>query len=66
MRRFLIAGLAALLLWISPLRAQAPTPAPQNQQSGAGESQVSALPYAAALIFTLAILVVVCMPSRKG
>ncbi len=68
MRRFLLAGLTALLLWLSPARAQ-PGPVPPGKQSepaAQAENQGSALPWVAAALFTIIVLVILCMPSRKS
>jgi hypothetical protein len=74
MRRFLLAGLAALLLWVAPVLAQAPAPTqgPTAPPSTAPSTPVNpneqnlALPYAVAVVFSIVILVIVCMPSRKN
>jgi hypothetical protein len=61
MWRLLFAGLTALLLWITPALGQGP-----GEPATQGETSVSALPWAAAVLFTLVIMVIVCMPSRKS
>jgi hypothetical protein len=68
MRRTLLATLTALLLWIAPAGAQPPpAPTPQANQAKSDETtSAPVMPWAAALVFTLAILVIVCMPSRKA
>ena len=73
MRRFLTAGLLCLVLLASPVRGQptktgplaAPQPQTTTDPSGSGES-ASAVPWVAAVLFTIVILSIVCMPSRKN
>ena len=59
--------LTALTLWlalaVAPLAAQTPTPQaqPQPQAESAGP-----MPWVVGALCTLAILLIVCMPSRKS
>ncbi len=72
MRRFLTAGLLCLVLFVGAVRGQptktGPLAPPQPQtatDTSSGESP-SAVPWVAAVLFTIVILSIVCMPSRKN
>ena len=47
------------LVFLSPAQAQTPAAPP-------GETSAGPLPWGAALVFTLVIMLIVCMPSRKS
>ena len=65
--RLLLACTLWLALAVAPLAAQNPAPVPQPQQGEAKETPSgSPMPWVLAAIFTLVILLVVCMPSRKS
>ncbi len=59
--RFLMPAVLAVSLWTPAAHAQ---PAPAEAEST--ERSTSALPYAVLVIYTLAVLTIVCMPSRKA
>jgi hypothetical protein len=65
MLRRLLRSFALLLvvLALSTPAAQAQTPPPDAEKS---ERSTPALPYAFALLYTLLILMIVCVPSRKA
>jgi hypothetical protein len=81
MGRLLLTWLASLLLVLAfclpAARTQAPpapppapsptlTPAPAPSAEGGGGQSGSAFPWLVAVLFTVVILLVVCMPSRKN
>ncbi len=61
LRRFLVPAVLVLSLGTPVVHAQtAPAEAENTERS------TSALPYAVLVIYTLAVLTIVCMPSRKA
>jgi hypothetical protein len=82
MWRLLLSCLAPLLLVLAfslpaaraqqggtPPSTTSPSPAPSSSSEGGGSSrgqEVGVFPWVIAFIFTVLILLVVCMPSRKG
>jgi hypothetical protein len=50
--------------WISPASAQ--NNPPPGAPAAKPEQTASALPYAMGVLYTILILWIVCMPSRKG
>jgi hypothetical protein len=58
--------LAPLLIvlggWLAPATAQNPVP----PNPPAAKAEPSALPYVVAVLYTIIILWIVCMPTRKG
>lgn len=66
--RLLACGLLGLVLVGTPaVRAQNPAPAANpGGETEQGEKSTSALPYAVFFLFTILILMIVCMPSRKA
>jgi hypothetical protein len=64
MRRLLrFLALPVLVLSLATPAIHAQTPPVETEKS---ERSVSALPYAVLVIYTLAVLTIVCMPSRKA
>lgn len=61
--RFLAPVLLALVLGAPAALAQGQTAPAEGDKS---EHSVSALPYAVMMVYTLAVLTIVCMPSRKA
>jgi hypothetical protein len=73
LRRLLLRLLAlpvlALTLWIPAAPAQPTTPAPQTKPAPSDEEKGErsfAFAYAMLLIYTLLVMTIVCMPSRKA
>jgi hypothetical protein len=65
--RLQVASLLVALACALPARAQPPAPAPANPSGTEGPSERPvALAWGVAVIFTLVILLIVCMPSRKS
>jgi hypothetical protein len=64
MRSLIAACLLCLSLAVCPVAAQTPT-SPDSSGEKTAESG-SPLPWAIAIVFTLIILLIVCMPSRKS
>jgi hypothetical protein len=59
--RLLAPAVLALALWTPPAHAQ-----PAAAEAEKTERSPSALPYTVLVIYTLAVLTIVCMPSRKA
>jgi hypothetical protein len=60
----LFASLLLIFACLTPaVRSQPPAPAGEQEKS---ERPTFALPYAFLLIYTLVVLTIVCMPSRKA
>ena len=63
--RLLLAATLWLALAVAPLAAQNPAPVPQPGEAKETSSG-SPMPWVVAVLCTLVILLVVCMPSRKS
>jgi hypothetical protein len=63
--RFLLAATLWLALAVAPLAAQNPAPTPQQPEAKESSSG-SPMPWVVGVLCTLAILLIVCMPSRKS
>jgi hypothetical protein len=61
--RWIAAALWGLVL-LSPAQGQTPTSPPGA--AAQGENSAGPLPWGAALVFTIVIMLIVCMPSRKS
>jgi hypothetical protein len=67
--RLLALPVLALALWTPAAQAQPTTSAPQTKPPPSDEEKGErsfAFPYALLLIYTLLVLTIVCMPSRKA
>jgi hypothetical protein len=71
---WIVTSLLGLALWVGPAQSQPPpAPPPPAPAPGGGPAPAAnqnegspALAYGAAMLFTLVILLIVCMPSRKS
>lgn len=54
------------LCWLAPLLAQTPTAPGTPPAGGAETAGAPVFPMVVAFAFTVVILLIVCMPSRKG
>ena len=60
--RYLAAALLVLALGSATVQAQTPS----NPEAEKSEKSTSALPYFVMAIYTLLVMTIVCMPSRKA